>query len=76
MDDDGSKSLDFTEFRKGLSDYGMDVSEAVIMHAWPSYMPAASPSLLTEDFEIGFSACCHGNVGIFGRMCQQQLITC
>ena len=32
MDDDGSKSLDFTEFKKGLNDYGLAVTEEVIMH--------------------------------------------
>ena len=25
MDDDGSKSLDFQEFRKGIHDYGVDL---------------------------------------------------
>ena len=32
MDDDGSKSLDFAEFKKGLNDYGMGVSEEVTIH--------------------------------------------
>ena len=29
IDDDGSKSLDFSEFKKGLKDYGLSVSDAV-----------------------------------------------
>ena len=35
MDDDGSKSLDFTEFKKGLNDYGLAVTEEVmaLLHA-------------------------------------------
>ena len=29
MDDDGSKSLDFNEFKKGLNDYGMAPTDEV-----------------------------------------------
>ena len=29
IDDDGSRSLDFSEFKKGLKDYGVAVSDAV-----------------------------------------------
>ena len=29
MDDDGSKNLDFREFRKGIRDYGVDLEESV-----------------------------------------------
>ena len=29
MDDDGSKSLDFDEFKKGLRDYGLSIEESV-----------------------------------------------
>ena len=29
MDDDGSKTLNMEEFKKGLKDYGVTVSEAV-----------------------------------------------
>lgn len=29
MDDDGSKSLDFYEFRKGILDYGVDLENEV-----------------------------------------------
>ena len=29
MDDDGSKSLDFAEFKKGIRDYGLAVDDAV-----------------------------------------------
>ena len=29
MDDDGSRSLDIGEFRKGLNDYGVDTKEEV-----------------------------------------------
>ena len=29
MDDNGSKSLDFDEFKKGLGDYGLVVSDGV-----------------------------------------------
>lgn len=29
MDDDGSKSLDLSEFKKGLHDYGLTVSDKV-----------------------------------------------
>lgn len=72
MDDDGSKSLDFAEFKKGLNDYGMGVSEEVTTH-W--CMLTVSPlSPYPAYCVVGFSACCHGNVGIFGRMCQQKLI--
>ena len=30
MDDDGSKSLDYEEFKKGLHDYGVLLDETVI----------------------------------------------
>ena len=29
MDDDGSKSLDFREFKKGVHDYGIDMDDDV-----------------------------------------------
>ena len=29
MDDDGSKSLSYDEFKKGLHDYGMSVTDSV-----------------------------------------------
>lgn len=29
IDDDGSKSLDISEFKKGLKDYGLDITDAV-----------------------------------------------
>ena len=32
MDDDGSKSLDYEEFKKGLHDYGVVLDETVIFY--------------------------------------------
>lgn len=29
MDDDGSKNLDYQEFKKGLHDYGLSIDESV-----------------------------------------------
>ncbi len=29
MDDDGSKNLDFGEFKKGIHDYGVDIEDEV-----------------------------------------------
>ena len=29
MDDDGSKNLDYQEFKKGLHDYGLSLEESV-----------------------------------------------
>ena len=29
MDDDGSKSLDFSEFKKGIHDYGINMDDEV-----------------------------------------------
>lgn len=34
MDDDGSKSLDYSEFKKGIHDYGLTMEDAVSNHLW------------------------------------------
>ena len=35
MDDDGSKKLDFDEFKKGIHDYGLLVEDAVSIDTVP-----------------------------------------
>ena len=39
MDDDGSKSLDFHEFKKGIHDYGVDLEIDVSMFSLACHTP-------------------------------------
>ena len=45
MDDDGSRSLDMNEFKKGLHDYGVEIKDGVNCQRVLSY---TRPSCLPE----------------------------
>ena len=47
MDDDGSKSLDFHEFKKGIHDYGVDLEINVSNNFVKSCMP--HPSITRKE---------------------------
>ena len=60
MDDDGSKKLDFDEFKKGIHDYGLLVEDAVSIDTVPydAGLEAPFAHSLHSVYFRKFTPCC------------------
>lgn len=52
MDDDGSRSLDFKEFRKGVSDYGLDLDDDIIKGMFAAFDKDGSGKIDFDEFLV------------------------
>lgn len=50
MDDDGNKSLSFEEFRKGLNDAGLELTEEEVWYLFKKFDTDHSGSINMEEF--------------------------
>ena len=44
MDDDRSRTLSYEEFKKGVRDFGLAVSDEVCIHLWDSFLQLCKSS--------------------------------
>ena len=52
MDDDGSKSIDFKEFRKGLRDYGCDIDPEEVQEMFNAFDKDGSGVIDFDEFLV------------------------
>ena len=52
MDDDGSRSIDFKEFKKGLRDYGVDVEPSEVQEMFSAFDKDGSGTIDFDEFLV------------------------
>ena len=52
MDDDGSKSIDFKEFKKGLRDYGVDIDPGEVQEMFAAFDKDGSGVIDFDEFLV------------------------
>ena len=52
MDDDGSRTLDFKEFKKGISDYGLDLDMKELQEMFSSFDRDGGGTIDFDEFLI------------------------
>ncbi len=57
MDDDGNRSLDFNEFKKGLSDYGVDLEHGDERKIFEAFDKDGSGTIDFDEFLINLRVC-------------------
>ena len=50
MDDDGSRTLDFKEFKKGVHDYGLVLDDGVVQQAFQTIDKDSSGTVDFDEF--------------------------
>ena len=52
MDDDGNKSIDFKEFKKGLRDYGVDIDPDEVQEMFGAFDKDGSGTIDFDEFLV------------------------
>lgn len=57
IDDDGNRSLNFAEFKKGIHDYGLNLEPHVIQEMFKTFDRDGSGSIDFDEFLITLRVC-------------------
>ena len=58
MDDDGNRTIDFKEFKKGIADYGLDIEDGEVRTMFTSFDRDGGGTIDFDEFLVSLRVSC------------------